>query len=252
MIRRKKENIEWLEFEQLQEFPEIIHGIFLRHGGDSPPPFDSLNVGGGSGDQFSAVKQNRKKILNLLGISELVSSLQVHGDRVVTVPIEQQILDAGCDGLITTKRNIGLLIKHADCQAAIFYDPKHKVVGNVHCGWRGNVKNIYGKAIAEMKQRFTSKPEDILVCISPSLGPEKAEFINYQNELPKEFLPFQVSPTYFDLWGIAKMQLQSAGILEHHIEIAEICTYLEEKDFFSFRREKKTGRHGTVVALKPI
>ncbi len=116
------------------------------------------------------------------------------------------------------------MIRHADCQATIFYDPEHNAIANVHCGWRGNVQNIYRATAFEMRKTFSSKPENILVGISPSLGPEKSEFINYRKEFPESFLPYEIKPTYFDLWAISRMQLEASGILPHHIEVASICT----------------------------
>lgn len=248
MIRCKKDNVEWLEFEQLQEFPEIIHGVFLRHGGVSEAPYTSLNCGGGCGDANEIIDENRRIVREILGIKKLISSKQVHGDQVLAVPAEPADLE--CDGLVTSEADVGLLIKHADCQAAIFYDPIRKVIANVHCGWRGSVANIYAKTIEHLVRRFHCKAADLIVCISPSLGPEKAEFINHRFELPPAFYPFQIRENYFDFWEISKMQLRSCGVLDQHIEVAGLCTYAGENDFFSHRREKKTGRHGTVVALK--
>ena len=141
------------------------------------------------------------------------------------------------------------MIKHADCQAAIFYDPVHKALANVHCGWRGNVKNIYRVAVQKMKFTFGTNPKDLLVGISPSLGPDHSEFIHYQTEWPEEFWRFQVRPNYLDLWAIARDQLEQCGLLPHHIEVAGICTFANPQDFFSHRRDKITGRHATVAML---
>ena len=101
-----------------------------------------------------------------------------------------------------------------------------------------------------MKKRFGSKSENILVCISPSIGPEKAEFINYKEEFPEKFEKFQVRPNYFDLSQIGEEELISSGILENHIEIMRICTFSNPVDFFSYRRDKICGRHVTVCAVK--
>jgi copper oxidase (laccase) domain-containing protein len=129
-------------------------------------------------------------------------------------------------------------------------------VANVHAGWRGQVKQIYRITLDKMACVFGTRPEEVLVCISPSLGPDHSEFIHYQEELPTDFLLFQTKPTYFDLWAISQYQLESCGVLPHHIEIAKIDTYAHPDDFFSYRREKATGHtdpitgsHGTVVAL---
>jgi polyphenol oxidase len=259
MIRKKKGNIEWLEFELLTEEPGIAHGVFLRNGGVSQETFGSLNVSNGIGDTEENVSENRRRILEILGIERLVLGLQVQGVHIEhAVGDFERYLD--CDGLITSKKDLGLLIMHADCQAVILYDPVHQVVANIHVGWRGQFKNIYKKTIDEMSQVYGTKPEDLLVCISPSLGPQNAEFINYKTEVPEEFWEkFQVNPTYFDLWALARHQLEECGVLPQHIEIAQIDTYANSSDYFSFRRETKlgrkqnrTGNHGTVVALKGI
>ena len=249
MIRKKQGEIEWLEFELFAEFPNLIHGIFLRHGGVSEGPYHSLNLGGASGDLPERVEENRRRVLKALNVEKWASGKQVHGNEVVWVEdIDQHLGD--CDALITDKSNIGLLIKHADCQAAILYDPVHHVVANVHSGWRGNVKNIYQVTIQKMEQAFGTRPEDLFVGIAPSLGPDRSEFIHYKVEFPEEFWPFQIRPQYFDLWSIARNQFELAGVLSNHIEIASICTYDNEQDFFSFRREKISGRNGTLVMLK--
>ncbi|MBS0653932.1 MAG: peptidoglycan editing factor PgeF [Verrucomicrobia bacterium] len=250
MRRKKKNGIEWLEFELLSDIPELVHGVILRHGGVSEGHCSSLNIGGNTGDQWENIQENRKRALDALGIFEAVSSYQVHSDRVVHVMTKNPPDVGEADGLMTQVADLGLLIKHADCQAAIFYDPRNKALANVHAGWRGNVKNIYAKTVDQMKEAFGSSAEDLLVCISPSLGPSRSEFKNYREELPEHFWKFQISPTYFDLWAIARMQLEECGVRSKHIEIASICTYSAPDDFFSYRRDKPTGRNATVAALK--
>ncbi|MDN3507073.1 MAG: peptidoglycan editing factor PgeF [Simkaniaceae bacterium] len=215
MIRCKKENLEWLEFELLQPHLGVKHGVFTRN-------------------------------TDLTLIPNICSPRQVHGAHVEIAPFEGE-----CDGLITLEPGVSLLIRHADCQAAIFYDPVKKAIANVHCGWRGSVQNIYANTVQKLVE-LGCRPKDLLVCISPSLGPEKAEFINHKTELPESFLPFQVKENHFDFWQISKWQLKEAGVLEKNIEIARICTFCEEKDFFSYRRDKKTGRNGTVIALSKV
>lgn len=249
MIRKKKGEVEWLEFELLSDLP-IVHGVFLRHGGISPEPFASLNVGGGAGDVPEHVAENRQRILDVLNVPHYISGMQVHGDEVALV--NEGTRDVGdCDALITECPNLGLMIKHADCQVAIIYDPVRKALATVHSGWRGNVKNIYAKAIRKMAQEFGSRRENLLVGISPSLGPNHAEFKNYETEFPKEFWDFQVRPQYFDLWAIARYQLEKCGVLSHHIEIAGICTYANKQDFFSYRRDKVKGNNATLAMLSP-
>ncbi len=248
MIRNKKGVLEWLEFELLAGLPGVSHGVFLRHGGVSEGPFGTLNVTKGKGDPDANVEENRKRIMDVLEINQLALGWQVHGSKIEQV-IEERGPHGECDGLVTDKKKCGLLVMHADCQAVIFYDPVNNAVANIHAGWRGQFQNIYQNTLDKMQGLYGSKPEDVLVCVSPSLGPVRGEFIHYKKEIPEEFWDFQVKPTYFDLWAIAEKQLKSCGILPHHMEIARIDTYGNENDFFSYRRNKITGNHGTVVAL---
>jgi polyphenol oxidase len=245
MIRKKQGSIEWLEFELLADIPNLLHGVLLRHGGVSAIPFDSLNLGGGVGDAEEAIAANYSRVREIFPFEKLFSGRQTHGIHLLEVPLEDSQIEKSCDGLITSVPNIGLLIKQADCQAAIFYDPMRQLVANIHCGWRGSVQNIYAKTVAKMG----GCPKNLLVCISPSLGPMAAEFKNYLKELPPAFFPFQRRPTYFDFWAISRMQLEEAGVLPHHIEIAEMCTYTNPADFFSYRRDRITGRQGTLVGF---
>lgn len=248
MIRKEREGVKWLEFELLAEFPQVVHGVFLRAGGYSEGAFASLNVGGGTGDSPVAIQKNREKLRALTGASRLISGMQVHGAHVTYLSAGEE--PGECDGFVTQEKGIGLMIKHADCQVAILYDPVQHALATVHCGWRGNVHNIYLNAIDLMKKKVGVRPENLLVCVSPSLGPNKAEFIHYKKELPESFWPFQVTPTYFDLWEISRAQLREAGVLPRHIEIAGLCTYENCEDFFSYRRDKVTGRHATIALLK--
>src|SRR5690348_16347680 len=235
MIRKQKDAIEWLEFELLSDIPALSHGVFLRHGGICTGPYKSLSVGRANEESdLDEVAENLSRIKSILNIDHLLSGHQMHGKGIALVDAPRSQIP-NCDALLTCRSDLGLMIRHADCQAAIFYDPIHHALATVHCGWRGNVQNIYSAVVTAMQRHFSSRTENILVGISPSLGLEHAEFIHFRAELPEEFWPYQIKPTYFDLWSIAKMQLETAGILPHHIEIASICTYANEEDFFSFR-----------------
>lgn len=230
MLKKKKNDLRWLEFELLQCFPEVKHAIFLN------PPLGEKTF-----------LENSEKALEVLQLKECARLIQCHGGEVHEVA--QGGLFENYDALMTAKKEVGLLIRHADCQAALLYDPIHHVLANVHCGWRGSVLNLYGKVIAKMNERYGSQAEDLIVCIGPSLGPEAAEFKHYQSELPETFWPFQVKPLYFDFWEISRMQLEQAGVPEEQIEIAEICTFASEKECFSYRRNKNTFHHGTLAAI---
>ncbi len=224
----------------------LKQGSFFRLGGVSQGPYDSLNFSLSSGDDPRAVEENHSRAHKYLEISTVCSLKQCHGDLVVVA--DPKIIP-NADAHMTNQRGIALQVLHADCQAALLYDPIHHAIAAIHCGWRGNVLNIYQKTIKKMHQEYQTKAEDLLVGISASLGPLAAEFRNFEKELPTSFLPFQVKPTYFNLWEISKWQLTSCGVKEENIELAGICTYANTDLCFSYRRLQKSGRHATFIAL---
>lgn len=251
MINKSSNGIHWLEFEILAQFPRLQHGVFLRHGGDSQGPYASLNLSQWMGDHPLHVSANIEKVKTVLNIPCLVERKQIHSNCIAVLKNSEkdQFLEES-DGLLTHIKNIGLKVTHADCQAAIFYDPIEHIVAVVHCGWRGHVLNIYKSTIEMMKFKYLSQPENIFIAISPSLGPNHAEFINYKNEFPEVFWKFKDESDKFNLWELAIAQLASERILKSHIQIANICTYSNAKDCFSYRRQNRiTGAHGTVAML---
>lgn len=237
----------------LAAFDELLHGFFTRQGGVSPDPFHSLNLSFGVGDQVSLVVHNRHLVQQALNLTALVSATQVHGCRASLVttgnaPADAEIADA--DILLTGQHGLGLLIKQADCQAVMLYDPVRRVAANVHCGWRGQVDNILRKAVIRLHEEYGCRPEELVAALGPSLGPCCAEFRHYRREFPQELWSYQVRPTYFDLWALSRDQLLVAGLKPRQIDIAGICTRCRGDEFFSYRREGRTGRQGAVIALR--
>ena len=246
----EKAKVEWIEFNLLEAFPHVAHGVFLRHGGVSEKHFAALNVSDAMGDHPDSVKVNRELIRKAVGIPKMVYAHQNHGVNIHRVTPKNMDKVPVADGLFTTEKGVGLVVTHADCQATIFYDPVHEAIGIAHAGWKGSVQNIYAKLFESMHRDIGTQPHNLIVCISPSLGPDHAEYKNYKQDFPEDLWSFQVKPNYFDFWALSKKQLTACGILEKNIEISEMCTHCNPKDYFSYRRDKETGRHATVVALK--
>jgi hypothetical protein len=249
--------INYLTFPGLSRSFGGSHAVFTRHGGVSEPPYGSLNVALTNGDRPSAVAENLRRVREAAGFGRLVSCRQVHGTDVVLVD-EKTLAAAGSDRpvlhlpatadiLVTRLTDIGLLIKVADCQPVFLADPETGVAANVHCGWRGSVRNVIGRTVRYLVERCGCRPESLRAAVGPSLGPCCAEFRNYQEELPESFYKYQARPTYFDFWAISRDQLQAAGVLEENVEIAGRCTVCESGTFFSYRAERNTGRNAAVI-----
>jgi YfiH family protein len=246
----EKRKLEWLEFDLLEPFPHVVHGVFLRHGGASKAPFETLNVSSEVGDHPDTVKLNREMIRKTVDLPKIVYAQQTHGTNVHRVTSKNCDKVPVADGLFTTEKNLGLAVTHGDCQGAIFYDPVHEAIAVAHCGWKGTAQNIYARVVTAMHQEIGTQAHNLIVCISPSLGPDHAEYKNYRQEIPQDLWSFQTKPNYFDFWAISKKQLNSCGIPEKNIEISELCTVCNQNDYFSYRTDKKTGRNATIAALK--
>jgi YfiH family protein len=190
-----------LTFPELSNFPTLLHGIFNRLGGVSPPPYDSLNVSYGVDDDPRLVKANRERIKQSLAVDILVSGQQVHGSKVhvIAEKPDNDMEIPGCDAFITNVAGVGLMIQQADCQAVMLFDQHRQVAANIHCGWRGSMDNIIFTTIRVMTEEFATDPSHLLAAISPSLGHCCAEFVHYEQELPGHFHPFQVKSNYLGL-----------------------------------------------------
>lgn len=235
---------------------KCLYRMFDRHHGVSSGLYDSLNIGCDVGDQQTAVRENRRRIKETLGLSTMLTAKQIHGDGVyclTDVPGKDREI-ADVDALITNLPGIGLMIQQADCQAVLLFDPVKEVISAVHCGWRGSVQQILTRVMSVLRDNYGTAPEDVLAVISPSLGPCCAEFVNFRQELPGDFTQFMVRDNYFDFWQISKYQLTCAGLLEKNITVAGICTCCSD-DYFSYRRASRksggqTGRNCSVISLQ--
>jgi len=220
---------------------------FSRSGGVSAQPYNTLNLSYNSLDLKESVDQNHYRIAQLFKGS-LVTPNQVHGNKVLAIKNPNTALD--CDGLITNEPGIALGIYHADCQAALFFDPKNQAIAAVHAGWRGLVAHIYQNTVSLLKETYGTNPVDLLVGISPSLGPCHAEFTDFESFFPRKFTDYQVEKNHFDLWQISHDQLTAMGIKAQNIDISHICTYCNRDEWFSYRRDKVTGRHLSFIQLR--
>lgn len=243
----------YFQFPALALRQRLVHGIFTRHGGTSSPPFHTLNISDTVGDRPESVAENIQKIKQVLSAVEMVQMDQFHGNDIFVLDesrIDLKMAPPAVDAIITHVPYVALIVKQADCQGVVLYDPKQHVVAVVHCGWRGNVNDILGRVVDRMKIRYGCKGDDLQAAIGPSLGPCCAEFIHYKDIFPNAFERYRRQKNHFDLWALSCGQLKDAGLQPENISLAGICTRCRTDLFFSYRGEGTTGRFGTVAMLK--
>jgi polyphenol oxidase len=253
-------NLKAYTFDVLKS-PGIIQGIFSRRGGVSPQPWMSLNHGGTVGDDRMNVIENRKRVFDFVGrsVETIFDVWQVHSSDVICArkprPLDEPHQKA--DAILTDDPTITLFMRFADCVPIFLHDPKKHVIGIVHAGWQGTVKDIPGAAVRAMTQEYGSNSADIVAGIGPSIGPDhypvgenviQAATATFPDHLDK-ILYNKGSATHFDLWTANQISLQRAGV--EQVQVAGICTACHLEDWFSHRGEQgKTGRFGALLAME--
>ncbi len=238
---------------------EIVHAIFTRRGGVSPAPWASLNFGGTVGDSRGNVIRNHQAAFQSISLdfSSIFDAWQVHSDRVVIADAPRNgRAHCQADAIFTDRPGITLLMRFADCVPILLYDPRRRVIGLVHAGWRGTVAGIAGKAIQDLRRLFGCDPADLFAAIGPSIGPDHypvgPEVVErVRQAYPKQadhFLRPENGQIHFDLWSASIWALREQGV--EAIEPAGLCTACDLEHWYSHRGEEgRTGRFAAVIAL---
>lgn len=226
-----------------------------RHGGVSPKPFATLNLGHSTPDEPANVLRNRQILCNHLGIdpSSLVTADQVHGTTVCEA-LEGGHRREGYDAFITDREKVFLCILTADCYPILLYDHEHKAVGAVHAGWKGTAAKAVRKTIEAMTERYGTSPSSCLAYIGTGISGNAYEV---GREVADRFSGkhLDVSPEgrlRLDLASANFEQLVEAGIPENRIEVSPFCTVRNNRKFFSYRKEQgQTGRMIALIGIMP-
>ncbi len=238
------------------EDEKVLAFFTNRYAGVSKAPFDSLNVSENIGDNVENVIKNRQIIADENGflLDNLVYMKQIHSNNVKVINDSFVSKKEDTDALITEKRKIPLMTMAADCAPVLIYDKVKRVIAAVHSGRVGTFNGVVLCTVNEMKSRFGSLPQDIRVHIGPSIGKccyEVGEdIVSFtKKNLGKKYILEKKNKYFLDIKTMIKDQLLSLNLTESNIKISEICTSCD-KDYFSYRREKLTGRFCGIIMLK--
>jgi YfiH family protein len=227
------------------------HGFTTRRGGGSAPPYDSLNLGGGVGDDPGRVAANWRVLEAGTGLA-FARVRQVHGARAVR-------LDAPCapgvdaDAVVSRTPGVAACVSVADCVPILLADPESGAVAAVHAGWRGTIAGVAAEAVRALAAEVSAPPGRLLAAIGPAIGPCCYEVspdlaARFAAELGPEVVRAGPTPS-LDLWGANGVVLRAAGVLPERIEILRRCTSCERDWFFSHRRDAgRTGRQAAFIA----
>jgi len=221
-----------------------------RHGGISLPPYDSLNLGSHVGDVESAVWHNRELLVAGASLPQMPYWLeQVHGTRVLRLE-GQAPTDLRADAVYSNQPGQVCAVMTADCLPVLFCSRTGKEVAAAHAGWRGLCDGVLESTVAE----FAAEPGQIVAWLGPAIGPQcfevgaevRAAFMAVDAAADAAFIPH--GDKYLaDIYLLARQRLQAVGITETYG--GNRCTVSEISHFFSYRRERITGRLASLIWL---
>lgn len=257
----EKDGIQWGCFPEWDALG-VGHGFTCRTGGESDLVPGGLNMALHVGDDPQKVLRNREKAAQALGFSlaRTATCAQVHGTNLVRVTEAEAgrgALDLATtipetDGLVTSCRDLPLMLFYADCTPVLLVDTKGPAIAVLHAGWRGSVGRIAQKGVEALQKWYGTRPEDIVAGIGPSIGPCCYEVDDKVRDhapgFEDCFRPSGIGHYMLDLWKLNEHQLLQAGVKPEHIYVAGICTSCHNDRYFSYRKEKgKTGRLAAVL-----
>lgn len=252
-----------IEAESLTTSAAVRHGFFTRENGHSSGLYASLNTGLGSDDDRETVMQNRTLIADKLGVpvSRLIAPYQHHSpDAVIATEAWPPQHGPKADAVVTATPGLAISVNTADCTPILFADPKTRVIGAAHAGWKGALGGVIRWTVAAMEEVGASA-ENISAAIGPTIsqgayevGPEyRQRFLEEDEDFDRFFVTSERDDHYmFDLPGFVELRLHEAGV--GTVENLKLCTYSDENRFFSYRRtthrkEPDYGRQLSAIVI---
>ena len=220
-----------------------------RRGGVSQPPFDSMNVRDGLGDDPAAVAANQRFLEQAVGAKPVYLN-QVHGTKAVRLTAADAQDGAPvheADGCVTTDHGVACTAQVADCLPVLFAAPGG--VGAAHAGWRGLAGGVLEATLAALCEAAHCRPDEVHAwlgaCIGPSafeVGPDvlQAFGAGSASSRHERFKPGAPGKWLADLPGLAGDRLRQLGVAS--VSGGQWCTVEDASRFFSFRRDRVTGR----------
>ncbi len=229
--------------------PKVRAVITTRAGGVSAAPFDSFNVGFSTGDDPEAVRENRRRLAALLP-REPAWLRQVHGAEVVDADRPPGNAPRA-DAQIAIGPGVVCAIQIADCLPVLFCNREGTLVAAAHAGWRGLAAGVIDNTVAALARAGTPA-NDLMAYIGPGIGPRAFEvgedvreaYVSRDRGAGDAFVAQGAGKWLADLPALARRALTRCGVNTFYG--GNLCTYSDPVRFFSYRRDKTTGR---MVAL---
>jgi YfiH family protein len=257
--------------------PRVRALVTTRNGGVSEPPFGrwrdgadqpgGLNLGMKAGDDPAAVATNRARLLNLAGVAEAAWLEQIHGAGIVRAEdVLAQARTIGAptraDASITDRPGTMCVVMVADCMPVLLCDEAGRAVGAAHAGWRGLAAGIVEQTAQRVAALAGVEAPSLHAYLGPAIGPDAFEvgadvrdaFMNGVESAQREatanaFIVHPQNPGKYlaDLAALARLRLRRLGVTR--IVGGDLCTVTQRERFYSYRRDRETGRMAALIWL---
>jgi YfiH family protein len=163
-----------------------------------------------------------------------------------------------CDALWSTERGTALGIKIADCLPVTLIDPAHRVIANIHSGWRGAVQKITAMTIDSLWHETRFDAATSYAYLGPSIRVccfEVGEEVVEQFQLAFPDADRYIDRSYgakahVDLAALTASLLRARGIADERLIDTGLCTRCDGSIFHSFRRDPKRGGRNLAIAAQ--
>ncbi len=224
----------------------IYAGTTLRTGGESIGSYDSYNLAAHVGDDLNAVEKNRQYLKYMLNLPADPFWLdQNHSNKVINIDEGGQNLIA--DASYSLKPEAVCAVLTADCLPVLLCNQQGTKIAAVHAGWRGLLDGVIENTVSELKDN------NLMAWFGPAIGPESFEvgnevfdvFFNKSHLFSSAFQSKNQAKWLLDIYKLARLMLNNVGVKK--IYGGNFCTMTEQKQFFSYRRDGKTGRMASLI-----
>ena len=174
---------------------------------------------------------------------------QVHGRDVVRAPADGT---STADAAWTDTPSVACAVMTADCLPVLLADHDGEAVAAVHAGWRGLSAGVIEAAVTAMKVA----PAALSAWLGPAIGPQAFEvgpevrtaFVDHDAAHAPAFVAGHGDRWMADLHALARRRLERIGVADVHGRTH--CTFTEERQFYSFRRERVCGRMAALIWIR--
>ena len=225
-----------------------------RNGGVSVGEYATLNLGRSRGDDPQACAENQRRLETFLPRKPIWLD-QVHGVAVATFDRNTPAtLRPVADAAVTCEPDVVCAILTADCLPVQFADRAGRAVGVAHAGWRGLAAGVLEATVIALRD-LNVAADQLVAWLGPAIGPACFEvgeevrdaFCAADRDAAIYFTPHLPGKWHGDLHGLARQRLHRSGVT--HVSGGGFCTFRETARFFSYRRERESGRMATAVWL---